>query len=254
LELKMKDSEATSETLCTRAEDLAAYLYNEASEGEAQDFERHTERCASCKAELAAFTQVRSNIIEWRSHALGLAQTTALGSERAPAAELSKSPARKPSALAALREFFALSPVWLRAATGLASLAVCALVLFAVARIMEGPRVVFVEKAVTVGPTQADVDALVDKRVREELAARNNSEEMTPKPIAVPVNEQSSPTIIQSVGRTTSAQRRMIAQSRRRPAPVSTEEYEELARDLQLVPSRDEEDLPRLIDLIDEAN
>lgn len=250
----MKDSEVTSETFCTRAEELVAYLYNEASEGEAQDFERHTERCASCKAELAAFTQVRSSISEWRGYALGLAQTTALTNEIAPAAELSKSPARKPSALAALREFFALSPVWLRAATGLASLAVCALVLFAVARIMEGPRVVFVEKAVTVGPTQADVDALVDKRVREELAARNNPAEIKASPMAAPVSEQINPAIAQSGGRSTSAQKRVIAQSRRPRAPVSTEEYEELARDLQLVPTRDEEDLPRLIDLIDEAN
>ncbi|HVG34648.1 MAG TPA: zf-HC2 domain-containing protein [Pyrinomonadaceae bacterium] len=251
----MKDSEATTESLCTRAEDLVAYLYNEASEGEALDFERHTESCASCKAELAAFRQVRSNIAEWRSHALGLAETSDLVNEIAPAAQRSESQARKPSALAALREFFALSPVWLRAATGLTSLAICALILFAVARIAEGPRVVFVEKAVPVGPTQADVDAMVDKRVREELAARNNREEMKASPIAVQVNEQSSPALAESRGRSSSAQRRAGAQSRRKtPAPASTEEYEELARDLQLVPTRDEDDLPRLIDLIDEAN
>jgi len=250
----MKDSEETSASLCTRAEDLVAYLYDEASEGEALDFERHTERCASCKAELAAFRLVRSNIGEWRSHALAFAETKALSNETAPAVQRSDSNARKPSALAAIREFFALSPVWLRAATGLASLAVCALIVFAVARITEGPRVVFVEKAVTVGPTQADVDALVDKRVREELAARTNPTEINPGPIAVQVREQSSPTLALSGGRSNSAQRRMIAQSRRAPTQASTDEYEELARDLQLVPTRDEEDLPRLIDLIDEAN
>jgi len=250
----MKDSEATAESLCTRAEDLVAYLYDEASEDEAQDFERHTQRCASCKAELAAFTQVRSNISEWRNHALGLAETTALANEIAPVAQRSESPALKPSALAALREFFALSPVWLRAATGLASLAICALVLFAVARVAEGPRVVFVEKAVPVGPTQADVDALVDKRVREELAARNNQEEIKAGPIAVPVSDQSNTTLAQSRGRSSSAQRLSGVRTGRTPATVSTEEYEELARDLQLVPTRDEEDLPRLIDLIDEAN
>lgn len=250
----MKDSEATSESLCTRAEDLVAYLYHEASEGEALDFERHTEGCASCKAEIVAFRQVRSSIAEWRSDALGLAETKALEEKTAPAAHRSDSPARKPSALAALREFLTLSPTWLRAATGLASLAVCALILFAIARIAEGPRVVFVEKVVPIGPSQADVDALVDKRVREELAARTNPVEINQGPIAVQVNEQSSRTLAQSGGRSNSAQRRRGAQSRRAPAPVSTEEYEELARDLQLLPTRDEEDLPRLIDLIDEAN
>lgn len=252
----MKDSEVTPTSLCARAEDLVAYLYNEASASEAQDFERHAEHCASCKTELAAFGQVRSGIAEWRSHALGLVGATALANEVEPAQELSKPFARKPSALAALREFFALSPVWLRAATGLAGLAICALVLLAVARMGEAPRVVYVEKAVPAGPSQADIDALVDKRVREELAARNNPEEINSGSIVTPVSEQSSSALAQST-RSNSAQRRGGAHnssSKRMSARVSTEDYEELARDLQLVPTRDEDDLPRLIDLIDEAN
>jgi len=253
----MKDSEVTPTSICTRAEDLVAYLYHEASEREAQDFERHTESCASCKAELAAFAQLRSGISEWRGHALGLVGATASANEVEAVPERAKPPVRKPSALAALREFFALSPVWLRAATGLAGLAICALVLLAGVRIMQGPRVVFVERSVPATPTQADVDELVAKRVREELAARNNQEELTERPIVTPVNEQSSRTPAQSA-RSNSAQRRGVAQSigsnRRKPARVSTEDYEELARDLQLVPTRDEDDLPRLIDLIDEAN
>jgi hypothetical protein len=124
---------------------------------------------------------------------------------------------------------------------------------------MQGPRVVFVERSVPVAaaPSQADIDALVAERVREELAARNNQEERTPRPIVTPVSAQRSPTLAQS-RRSSSAQERVGTQSRggskRKPARVSTEDYEELARDLQLVPTRDEDDLPRLIDLIDEAN
>jgi hypothetical protein len=255
----MKDSEATPTSLCARAEDLVAYLYHEASGSEAQDFERHTARCASCTAELAAFGQVRNGISEWRSHSLGLVAAVALANEVEPERELSQSTAaRKPSALAALREFFALSPVWLRAATAVAGLAICALVVWAGARIGEAPRVVFVERSVPVGPSQADIDAMVAKRVREELAARTDREEISSNTVVSPVSAQSSPPPSQSVAvRPNSAQRRGRVRggsSKPTPAQGSTDDYEQLARDLQLVPTRDEEDLPRLIDLIDEAN
>ncbi|MBA3768732.1 MAG: hypothetical protein H0W99_17480, partial [Acidobacteria bacterium] len=82
----------------------------------------------------------------------------------------------------------------------------------------------------------------------------NNREETTPKEINATASEQRGSTLAQSgPGRSGSAPRRALA-IRRAPDQVSTQEYEELARDLQLVPTRDEEDLPRLIDLIDEAN
>jgi anti-sigma factor RsiW len=237
---------------CAKAEELVAYLYNEASEREAKEFESHMRACASCEAELTAFGHVRSSIAVWRNQALGSVEFKASADEITPATELRKASPRRASAMTAIREFFALSPVWLRAATALASLAICALVVWAAVRALESPRVLLVEKVVEKGPTQAEVDALVERRVREELAARNNQPETTSKEIVVPVNEQRPSTIAQSApGR--SAARRTLAPGRK-PAQVSTQEYEELARDLQLVPTRDEEDLPRLIDLMDEAN
>jgi anti-sigma factor RsiW len=249
----MRDKELTS--TCARAEELVAYLYNEASEREAKEFESHMQACASCEAELAAFGHVRSSIAVWRNQALGSIEFAASANRVTSATELRKaSPPRRASAMTALREFFALSPVWLRAATALASLAICALVVWAAVRAMEAPRVVVLEKVVEKGPTQAEVDALVDKRVREELAAQGNQQETTSKEIVAPVNEQKPSTIAQSgTSRSASTARRTQA-TRRAPTQVSTQEYEELARDLQLVPTRDEEDLPRLIDLMDEAN
>lgn len=252
----MRDKELTSSS-CAKAEELIAYLYNEASEGEAKDFERHMQSCVSCEAEMAAFGHVRSSIALWRSQALGSAESNALATAAiTPTPELPQAAVRKPSAITALREFFALSPQWLRAATALTSLAVCALVVWAAARVMEAPRVLVVEKVVEKGPTQAEVDALVAERVREELAATQSSrEETSSKEIIATASERRGSTLAQSgTGRSGSALRRAQT-ARRSPAPkASTQEYEELARDLQLVPTRDEEDLPRLIDLIDEAN
>lgn len=249
----MRDKEQTSPS-CARAEELVAYLYNEASEREAKEFESHMQACASCEAELAAFGHVRSSIAVWRNQALGHVKLTASAAELAPATELRQASPRRASAMTALREFFALSPMWLRAATALASLAICALVVWATVRALEAPRVLVMEKVVEKGPTQAEVDALVDKRVREELAARSNQQETTSKETLASVNEQRASTIAQSgTNRSASAMKRAQA-TRRAPAQVSTQDYEELARDLQLVPTRDEEDLPRLIDLMDEAN
>lgn len=249
----MRDKELTIS--CAKAEELVAYLYNEASETEAKDFERHLLTCASCEAELAAFGHVRSSVAVWRNHALGSVEADALAAVgRLPTTEFPQPVVRKLSAITALREFFALSPVWLRAATALTSLAICALVVWASARVLEAPRVLVVEKVVEKVPTQAEVDALVAKRVREELAAQSKQEEMSSKAMIATVSEQGGSTTAQSgPGRSGSAPRRAMA-TRRSPAQVSTQEYDELARDLQLVPTRDEEDLPRLIDLIDEAN
>jgi anti-sigma factor RsiW len=250
----MRDKETTLSSSCAKAKELVAYLYHEASEREAKEFESHMQACASCEAELAAFGHVRSSIADWRNQALGSVEFRASADRVTPATELRKaSPPRRASAMTALREFFALSPVWLRAATALASLAICALVVWAAVRTLEAPRVVVLEKVVEKGPTQAEVDALVDKRVREELAARGNQQEATSKEVIVPVNEQRPSTIAQS-GQGRSAARRALLAPGRKPAQVSTQEYEELARDLQLVPTRDEDDLPRLIDLMDEAN
>ncbi|MBA3805674.1 MAG: zf-HC2 domain-containing protein [Acidobacteria bacterium] len=249
----MRDKELT--TSCAKAEEMVAYLYNEASETEAKNFERHMQVCPSCKAELGVFGHVRSSIAVWRTHALGSVEADALATAAiTPTPELPQAAVRKPSAITALREFFALSPMWLRAATALTSLAICALVVWAAARVLEAPRVLIVEKVVEKGPTQAEVDEMVAKRVREELAAQSKQEEMSSKAMIATVSEQGGSTTAQSgPGRSGSAPRRAMA-TRRPPAQVSTQEYDELARDLQLVPTRDEEDLPRLIDLIDEAN
>ena len=49
--------------ICHRAEDLVAYLYNEASETDAQDFADHAEQCDACRSELAVFRQVHESIL-----------------------------------------------------------------------------------------------------------------------------------------------------------------------------------------------
>src|SRR6185436_9873282 len=111
--------------ICHRAEDLVTYLYGEATAEEARDFSAHMQQCDACRAEFTVFHQVHDSIVAWRSEALG---TTAafVGATSSVVATAEFVPHRKLSALAALREFFAVSPLWLRGATAFAGLLLCA--------------------------------------------------------------------------------------------------------------------------------
>jgi hypothetical protein len=133
-------SNGTGARGCERAEDLVAYLYNEAAPEEANDFRRHLTGCAVCREELAAFGGVREAVGEWRADALsavpalGVSESLLGISESFKTDAVRLAPKRKRSAVAALREFFTLSPLWLRAGAFAATLVVCALVALTLAR------------------------------------------------------------------------------------------------------------------------
>jgi hypothetical protein len=119
---------------CERASELLAYMYGEASPAEAQAFRGHLNDCVVCRDELSAFGDVREAVREWRAETLSVPPALDLQGafSRAPKAERLLD--RKRSASAALREFFSLSPLWLKAATFAATLAVCALAALTLAR------------------------------------------------------------------------------------------------------------------------
>jgi hypothetical protein len=187
-------NDATRARGCDRAGDLVAYLYGEATPGEGASFARHLHACAVCRDELAAFNGVRELVGAERAAALGAAPTLDVGELMAPAAEQVNEaeapppplPSRGRSAVAAFREFFALSPLWLRAGAVACVALVCALSALTLARAEVrwdadgfalrtggGERVVEkrVEVPVPTGFTQEQVDALVAERVKEERAS-----------------------------------------------------------------------------------
>ncbi len=51
---------------CEFAEQMIAYLYDEASAGEKNKFEAHLKNCATCADEFADFGSLRSSVLEWR--------------------------------------------------------------------------------------------------------------------------------------------------------------------------------------------
>lgn len=184
-----------------------AYLYGEMNESETRAFELHLRACGNCREELASFGVVRESITAWRDEALsGFVLTPSI-----------PSPAKK-SALAALRQFFDLSPLWLKAATGFAVVAFCMLVGVLVAGNKKEPAVA----------TNTYTQQQVDQLIADALAKQ------TEKPV------EKAPEAVVVVAKPPQPKPRMKTRDRR---PLSRAEREQLAADLRLMPDEDDADL-----------
>jgi hypothetical protein len=248
-EIMMKENLETS-VVCHRAADLVTYLYGEASPREASDFELHMEHCGSCRNELKAFTHVRKDVVQWRDQSLPFFDSTHQ-STPLPANER----ARRSSALMALREFFILSPIWMRAATATAAAIVCALLVFTIAYFSEQPRTVV--QVVPGEPTQAQVDERVRQRLEELRRQEKQQEAAAPLPLkdsGAVVQEKGASAPVR--GQTAVNSSKAVARKQKRETPTRSAGSQEARQELaELVQTQKEEDaLPRLSDLIDDAN
>ncbi|HEY0004034.1 MAG TPA: zf-HC2 domain-containing protein [Pyrinomonadaceae bacterium] len=269
-EKKMQDT-VTGGEACARAEDLIAYLYGEANGGDALEFETHTRHCAACRAELAEFGQVRQSIGDWRAEMLGsLASVQAETGIAHGLERVDLTSAHQRSALAAIREFFRLSPGWMRAATAFASIIICALLVFAVARFFERsqPSANLVQNNPQTSEkvyTQKELEAIVAQQLEEERnriksisAGQQESRGVTPA--LVQNNQARGPLVIsQSVRRAPSAGANVIAanSSRQRTGSgrLTRKERQEIAEFILAQGTLSNEDnVPRLSDLLDDSN
>jgi hypothetical protein len=264
--------EPTNINDCERAAELVAYFYNEASRDERESFDAHLARCGACRDELAAFAGVREAVGHWRAKILNnagalsfpAADTAAPQARHLTATVAAAAPPRR-SALAALREFFALSPVWLRAGVAAATVVVCALVALAVvnaevrwndgglafgtslrrSEAQTAPPAGRISTPVERAYSQAELDKLVAERdaalreLEDTRAQLENSREAN----LIAAVETLEPASARSAISTTDATRR---ERRASPAPV--------ARPKRPRVERDEDDAPRLYDLLIEAN
>jgi hypothetical protein len=253
-------TEINDEPHCARAEDLVSYLYGEADEAASESFLAHTRHCASCRMELAAFGNVRASIGEWRGQALGVPAQAAVPASNALIAQPnSNAPARARSALAALREFFALSPAWMRAATAALGLVFCALVALAVAHYLEQPKIVTVEKSVQAQASESDLAPMTEERLKAQSLNAPPKPEAAQPDVAIKTTADADKLEAlpkANPGFKRSAARQSNLASNRKPRlSISPQESKEIARDLRLtIASNDEDDLPRLSDLMDESN
>ena len=238
---------------CGRSEECVTYLYGESTPEESRVFRRHLESCDVCREELASLGGVRAAVGVWRDEALGTVPSLNIAEAIAPAAGFRQPETRERSAAAALRAFFSLSPLWLRAGGAAATLAVCALAALTLARAevsweagalafrTVGARKVVREQAPAPAvqqPVQAparavyteqEVNELVERRVAEATARLN---ERRPEKVIDVAGER---------GRRQPTSAGTSAQRHRRAARPGTRRDETLLA---------EDDLPRLSDLL----
>jgi hypothetical protein len=144
---------------------------------------------------------------------------------------------RKLSALAALREFFTVSPLWMRGATAFAGLLLCALIVFAVSRLWQKPVQVVKDNGAP-AYSREQFEKEVQKQVNERVASLTRDREQK--------GEVTNP-----VPRINSDATHRVRSKTQQSAKLTREERVQLAADLGLIPGR-EEDVPFV--LPDEPN
>jgi len=216
---------------CERAPDLIAFLYDEASAAEVRDFQLHLQECSSCRDEAASFGLVRGSITAWRDEALSGFVSTPLVTTH-----------DKKSARVALRQFFTMSPLWLKAATAVAALMFCVLAGLVLIRRSDNqvsanaanPGAVYTEQDVN----RIVAEALARQEKPKETAATNPSETV----VAVNPVKPKTP-------RPATATATQSAKSRR---PLSRAERDQLAAELRLLSTSDEASLNLIGDRINQ--
>ena len=140
----------------------------------------------------------------------------------------------KPSAIAALREFFTLSPMWMKAATAFASILFCVCAVLAIGY-MKGRQ-----------PATAKNDKVYsEKEFQVRLAAElQNRRIETPPPSGSGLSSaENHPQKNKMAKRPVISPGSEDAKVRNPRRPFTRQERQELATDLRLVSSKDDDDL-----------
>ena len=207
--------------ICERSDDLISFLYQELDEREGRAFEQHLKDCASCSRELSSFSEIRNGVAAWREQSLGIINHRP---------SLAFNFVEKPSALAAIRQFFALSPFWLKGAVAFASVLLFAAVTFLVVswRAKPAAPLASTDKVYSEADLRAKVEEGVQARLKELTPQRDPvKEESTQPPLLV---QQSKPKV-----------KAAASYVRTRRAPLTASERQQLAADLRLISSTEDD-------------
>jgi anti-sigma factor RsiW len=217
---------------CEYSNELISFVYSELTDKESQQFKLHLNSCRQCSAELDSFGEMRDAIGAWKYQSLAPVLST-----DQEAHDLR--PARKKSAAAALREFFDLSPLWMKGAVGLATVLFCVLAVIATGKLNQNRSSVPVVKTEKTY-TQQEVDSLVAKtRAEAEAASQTNVVKYeSPQENVTPKNVEKN--------------RIVVPQLTRSKRPLSRAEREQLATDLRLTSLRNDDSVDLISDRINE--
>ncbi|MEA2206786.1 MAG: hypothetical protein QOE77_3562 [Blastocatellia bacterium] len=222
--------------VCHRADDMIGLLYGEATKAEAADFSNHMMDCASCQAEFALLTNARQAMSQWRSDVLSSAWVATPAAASHQPLRTSLAASKPVSALAAIREFFTISPLWLRGATAIAAVLFCLIAGLFAARMLRAPEQLY---------TQDEVNARVQRQLDD---LRKQSQQVVPKQETVATggnNRNTTSPILPAVRPETSAGKKA---GRKSSLPsLSREERQQLAADLRLETTATDDDALSLL-------
>jgi anti-sigma factor RsiW len=242
---------------CGYAETLVSYLYGEISPDDSRAFESHLIACSACRADFREFDQVRGSVALWRDDILAVAPVST--SQLSPLPEIAPVAVRESaevnrnrgkSAVAAIREFLSLSPMWLRAATAFATVAFCALVIFAGWRLTHSERVSV--------PQVASVPSVREQKPTAEQSSKPVAAYETSREADVAKPVLSRPESTAKVELRNTPRRRVLRRQLEERFPnnqyaiMNETRNRQILSDLGLA-SREEEAVPRLGDLLGEV-
>lgn len=227
---------------CGRKDDLIGFLYDELDEAERFEFVKHTQTCAECKLELSSLSDTRSEVVSWRDATLGALTPVAVQ----PA--LDRVIDRRRSALAALRGFFDLSPLWMKGAVAFTSLLFCVLAVLVVTQLRSKPEQVVMNSPNNSAVSTKEINEQVERRVKDELERREaakKSNELTA------TNEQPGHEVTPRVIRRNN-QVAIAPNTKKASRPLTKQERQELAADLRLLADGEDGDLLLIGDRINQ--
>jgi hypothetical protein len=249
LEKLMKFTEMPS---CSFSDELLSYLYEEISPAQSRSFESHLESCETCRSEFSEFTSVRDAVGLWRDNILAMAPALRV-TDAVPGPSVPMESASKRSAVAAFREFFSLSPLWLRGATAFAAFAMFGLLVFSIWRVSNPDRGTVLEVAKSIPSPTGENQAT---RVKQDVPLQSVSR--TVKPDSGRENSSATQFIGNIPNEHSAGVRHSSPRGQRPRQQYNANEYavlnkaknRQLLSDLGLVSSREEDTAPRLSDLI----
>ena len=230
---------------CGREDDLIAFLYGELDTGETIAFRNHMQECLSCSAEFREFSGIRESVVAWRNEALGGVNSPAVQVSTVARADLAK-----PGALAALREFFNLSPLWMKGAVVFASLLFCLFAVLAAARLRDSTPPPSAAKANEKSPSEQELKAIVERRVQDELQRIKSSSGTTSTPAVVASGQSDRDAHKKATKRFVEVASASAQQKARRP--LTKVERQQLAADLRLIDNPTDGELDLLDDRINQ--
>lgn len=222
--------------ICERGTDLIALLYGELDDEAARDLNHHLLGCQECTAELNAFKEIRSSVGAWRQATVGATAPVSLAASNVVTRA---SGPRQPSAIAAVRKFWELSPLWMRGALAFAAILLCIVSVIAVSHLFEKGT------PVNLATDKRYSEKELQVKIEEALKAGLRAQEVpATSPLPAIVNDSVTS---KKKGVNQSADR-LATGTRVRRGPLTKAEREQLAADLRLTSSADDSELELLDD------